>query len=82
MSQHLKYANDTTLKYTRNYTTLMAENEEDLKTSFRKVKEESTAAALMSNSKRTKITSTSPVKMGLINGEEVEMITDDMFLGL
>ncbi|CAF2089884.1 unnamed protein product [Rotaria magnacalcarata] len=69
---NLRYADDTTF---------MAENEDDLKTLLMKVKEESAKAGLLLNIKKTKIVSTGTVNMIQIDGEEIEVVPDFIFLG-
>ena len=69
---NLRYADDTTL---------MAENEEDLKNLLLKVKKESAKAGLLLNIKKTKIMSTGNVNGTRIDGEEIETVTDFIFLG-
>ena len=63
---NLRYADDITL---------MAENEEELK-SLLKVKEESENAGLKLNSQKTKIMASSPITAWKIEGEKVETVTD------
>ena len=65
---NLRYAGDTTL---------MAENEEELKSLLMKVKEES----LMLNIQKTKIMASSPITSWEIDGETVETVSDFIFLG-
>ena len=69
---NLRYADDTTL---------MAENEEELKSLLMKVKEESEKVGLKLNIKNTKIMATSPITSWQIDGEIVETVTN-YFLGL
>ena len=69
--QNLKTGNDTTL---------MAENEEELK-NLCKVKEESEKADLKLNIQKIKIRASSPVTSWLIDGETMETVTDFIFLG-
>ena len=69
---NLRYADDTTL---------MAENEEDLKNLLLKVKEESVKAGLLLNIKKTKILLTGNVYGIRMDGEEIEAVTDFIFLG-
>ena len=59
------------------YTTLMAESEEELK-SLLKVKEESEKVALKLNIQKTKIMASGPISSWQINGETVR---DFIFLG-
>ena len=69
---NLKYADDTTL---------MAENEEELKSLLMKMKEESEKAGLILNIQKTKIMASSPITSWQIDGETVETVTDFSFLG-
>ena len=69
---NLRYADDTTL---------MAENEEELKSLLMKVKEESEKADLKHNIQKTKIMASGPITSWEIDGETVETVTDS-FLGL
>ena len=68
---HLRYADDTTL---------MAENEEELKSLLMKVKE-SEIAGLKLNIQKTKIIASGPITSWQIDGETVETVTDFIFLG-
>ena len=56
---HLRYADDTTL---------MEENEEELKSLLMKVKEESEKVGLKLNIQKTKIIASSPITLLQING--------------
>ena len=58
------------------YTTLMAESEEDLKSLLMKVKEESEKVGLKLNIQKTKIMASGPVTSWQIDGETVETVTD------
>ena len=69
---NLRYADDTTL---------MAENEEQLKGLLMKVKEESEKAGLKLNIQKTKIMASSPITSWQIDGETVETVAD-YFSGL
>ena len=62
-------------------TTLMAENEEKLKSLLMKVKEESEKAGLNLNTQETKIMAVSPMTLWQIHGETMETVTDFIFLG-
>ena len=64
-----------------NDTTLMAENEEELKSLLMKVKEESEKVDLKLNIQKTKIMASSPITSWQIDGEAMETVTD-YFLGL
>ena len=69
-----------TLRCTDN-TTLMAENEEEIKSLLMKVKEESEKPGLKLNIQKTKIMASSPITSWQIDGENVETVTDFIFLG-
>jgi len=69
---NLKYADDTTL---------MAENEEELKSRLMKVKEESENVGLKLNIQKTKIMTSSPITSWQIDGETMETVTDFIFGG-
>ena len=62
-------------------TTLMAENEEELKSLLMKVKEESEKVGLKLNIQKTKIMASSPTTSWQIDGETVETVADFIFLG-
>ena len=62
-------------------TTLMAESEEELKRLFMKVKEESEKAGLKLNIQTTKIKASGPITSREIDGENVETVSDFIFLG-
>ena len=62
--------------------TLMAESEEELKSLWMKVKEESEKVGLTLNIQKTKIMASSPITSWEIDGETVETVSDFMFLGL
>ena len=68
---NLRYADDTTL---------MAENEEELKSLLMKVKEENEEASLKLNIQKTKIMASGPITSWEIDGETVETVRD--FRGL
>ena len=70
---NLRYADDTTL---------MAEGEEELKSLLMKVKEESEKAILKLNIKKTKIMASDPMTSWQIEVENMEAVTDFLFLGL
>ena len=67
---NLRYANDTTL---------MAENEEELKSLLIKVKEESEKVGLKLNIQKMKIMASGPITSWEIDGETVETVTDFIF---
>ena len=69
---NLRYADDTTL---------MAENEEELKSLLMKVKEESEKVGLKLNVQKTEIMASIPVTSWQIHGETVEIVADFIFLG-
>ena len=69
---NLRYADDTTV---------MAENEEELKSLLMKVKEESEKVGLKLNIQKTKIMASSPITSWEIYGETVETVSDFIFLG-
>ena len=54
----------------------MAENEEELRNLWMKVKEESEKAGLKLNIQKTKIMASSPITLWQINGEIKETVTD------
>ncbi|KAF7250413.1 Metallo-beta-lactamase domain-containing protein 2 [Varanus komodoensis] len=62
-------------------TTLMAESEEELKSLLMWVKEESAKVGLKLNIKKTKIMASGPLTFWQIDGEEMEVGTDFIFLG-
>ena len=64
---NLRYADDTTL---------MAENEEELKSLLMKVKEESEKLDLKLNIQKTKITASGPIISWEMDGETVETVSD------
>jgi len=68
----LRYADDTTL---------MAENEEELKSLLMKVKVESEKVGLKLNIQKTKIMVSGPSTSWEIDGETVETVSDFIFLG-
>ena len=59
----------------------MAESEEELKSLLMKVKVESEKAGLKLNVQKTKIMASSPITSWQIDGENVEIVTDFIFLG-
>ena len=69
---NLRYANDTTL---------MAENEEELKSLLMKVKMESEKVGLKLNIQETKIMASGPITSWQIDGETMETVSDFIFLG-
>ena len=69
---NIRYADDTTL---------MAENEKELKSFLMKVKEESETVGLKLNIQETKIMASGPITSWQIDGETVETVADFIFLG-
>ena len=67
---NLRYADDTTL---------IAENEEELKRLLMKVKEENEKAGLKLNIQKTKIMSSGPITSWQIDGKTVETVADFIF---
>ena len=67
---NLRYADDTTL---------MTENEEEIKSLLMKVKEESEKAGLKLNIQKTKILASSLIISWQIDGETMETVTDFIF---
>ena len=70
--KNLTYADDTTL---------MAKNEEELKSLLMRMKEKSEKAGLKVNIQKTKIVASSPITSWQIDGETMETVRD-YFLGL
>ena len=64
-----------------NYTTLMVESEEELKSLLMKVKGESEKVGLKLNTQKTKVMASGPLTSWEIDGETVETVTDFIFLG-
>ena len=64
---NLRYADDTTL---------MAENEKELKSIFMKVEEETGKVGLKFNFQKTKIMAFGPITSRQIDGETMEMVRD------
>ena len=69
-SNSLRYADDTTL---------MAESEEELKSLFIKVKEESEKVGLKLNIQKMKIVGSDPITSWQIDGETMDTVTDFIF---
>ena len=69
---NLRYADDTTL---------MPENEEELKSLLMKIKEESENVGLKLNIQKTKIMASCPITSWQIDGETAEIVADFIFLG-
>ena len=72
--------NINNLRYTDD-TTLMAENEEELKSLLMKVKEESEKAGLKLNTEKTKIMASDPINSLHIDGEKIKNSDKLYFLG-
>ena len=72
--------NINNLRYADN-TTLMAENEEELKSLLMKVKEESGKVCLKLNIQKAKIMASGPITTWQMDGEIVETLTDFIFGG-
>ena len=68
---NLRYADDTTL---------MAESEEELKCLWVKVKKESGKAGLKLSIQKMKIVAFGPIALWQIDGEDVETVSDFIFL--
>ena len=71
-SNNLRYADDTTL---------MAENEEELKSLLMRVKEEREKAGLKLNIHKIKIMASGPITSWQMAGETVKTVTDFIFFG-
>ena len=67
---NLRYADDTTL---------MAESEEELKSLWMKVKEESEKVGLKLNIQKIKIMASGPITSWEMDGETAETVSDFMF---
>ena len=63
-------------------TTLMADSEEELKSLFMKVKEESEKAGLKTQNSKTKIMASGPITSWQIDQETVETVRDFCFFRL
>ena len=72
--------NINNLRYA-DYTTLMAESEEDPKSLLMKVEEESEKVGLKVNIQKTKIMASGSITSWQIDGEPMETVTDFIFLG-
>ena len=72
--------NINNLRYA-DYTTLMAESEEELKSLLVKVKEESEKVGLKLNIQKTKIMASGPITSWQIHGETIETVAEFIFLG-
>ena len=72
--------NINNLRYA-NYTTVMAESEEEWRSFLMKVKVESEKVGLKFNIKKIKITAFGSITSRQIDGEKLEAVTDFIFLG-
>ena len=61
--------------------TLMEESKQKLKSLLMRLKEESEKTGLKLNVQKTKIMASGPITSWQINGENVETVTDFIFLG-
>ena len=68
------------LRYTDD-TTLMAENDEEIKSLLMKVKRESEKAGLKLNIQKTKIMASGPITSWQIDGQTMETVRHFIFLG-
>ena len=62
-------------------TTPAAENEEELRSLFMRMKEESEKAGLKFNTQKTRIMASCPITSSKIHRENVKAVTDFIFLG-
>ena len=74
------WGNINNLRYA-DYTSLMTESEEELKSFLKKVKEESEKVGLKLNVGKTKIMTSVPIMSWQINGETMETVADFLSLG-
>ena len=72
--------NINNLRYTED-NTVMAENEEELKSLLTKVKEQCGKAGLKLNVQKTKIMVSNPITSWQLDGEKMETVADFTFLG-
>ena len=77
----ISWRNINNLRYVDD-TTLMAENEEKLKSLLMKVKEESEKVGLKLNIQKMKIMASGPITSWQIDGETVETVKDYILGGL
>ena len=70
--------NINNLRYA-DYSTLMAESEEELKSFMMKVKEESEKVGLKLNIQKTKIMASGPITSWQIDGETMKTVADFIF---
>ena len=80
LESRLPGKNINNLRYADN-TTLMAENEEELKSLLTKVKDETEKVGLKLNIQKTKIMGSGPITSWQIDGETVGTAADFIFLG-
>ena len=76
----IAWRNINNLRYA-DYTTLMAESEEELKNLLMKMKEESEKVGLKLNFQKTKFMASGPITSWQINGDTMEKVTEFIFLG-
>ena len=69
---NFRYADDTTL---------MAESEEELRSLLMRVKDEREKSCLKLNIQKTKIMASGPITSWQLDGENVERVSDFIFLG-
>ena len=62
-------------------STLMLESKEELKSFLIKIKEETEKAGIKLSIQKTKIMASSPITSWQIDGEEMEIVADFIFLG-
>ena len=72
--------NINNLRYTED-NTVMAENEEELKSLLTKVKEQCGKAGLKLNVQKTKVRVSNPITSWQLDGEKMETVADFTFLG-
>ena len=77
---NIAWRNINNLRYA-DYTTLMAESEEELKNLLMKMKEESEKVGLKLNFQKTKFMASGPITSWQINGDTMEKVTEFIFLG-
>ena len=71
--------NNNNFRYA-DYTTIIVESQDELKSLQMKVKEESEKAGLKLNIQKINITTSSPITSWQIDGETIETVTDFIFL--
>ena len=77
----IAWRNINNVRYSDDIITLMAENEEELKSLLMKVKEESEKPGLKLNIQKTKIMASGPITSCQIDGKTMERVTDFVYLG-